>query len=596
MKKPANPLDRVKGLTNAVLRFPLSAALLLTFAAVLAVSIQTNRDYEALLLSCAVGVFLSAVLQAAHERFSRRPSARFFLYGCGAVLTLGYYLLIRQIPKDTGELWIRSAVALFALFFAFLWVPVIKSKVTFNESFMAAFKAVFHCLLYAAVLFGGCSLVAAAVNTLIVHVSYKAYPHIANIVFVLFAPLFFLSLIPVYPGRQDETADAEALAAREERVNKAVSCPRFLEVLVSYIIIPLTAVFSAILILYIALNIKGEFWTNNLLEPLLVSYAVAVILGYLLSSRLDNRFARLFRMIFPKVLVPIVLFQVTASVLRLRDAGITHGRYFVILFGIFAACAGFVMSIVPVRKNGIIAALLIVCSAVSILPPADAFTLSRRSQEKRLEAVLTKNGMLQNNRITPNGTVSDRDKEIITASAEYLARLGYTDSIEWMPRQFVIYHDFYKTFGFDRHDQPEPAGRWISVSVDASQPVDIAGYDLLTRVGISEGQTDFKLCSLDHLGSRYTLRRERAGDMADIVLTDGKGGEVIRFHIDDIFARYAGFTAEKSELSMEDATFSAENDRVKLTLIVQNANMQSSDAAVDDSYYYVDFYALIRFQ
>lgn len=49
-------------------------------------------------------------------------------------------------------------------------------------------------------------------------------------------------------------------------------------------------------------------------------------------------------------------------------------------------------------------------------------------------------------------------------------------------------------------------------------------------------------------------------------------------------------------MSMEDATFSAENDRVKLTLIVQNANMQSSDAAVDDSYYYVDFYALIRFQ
>ncbi len=595
MKKLANPLDRLKGLTNAVSRFPFTSAFLLAAAVFLAVSIQTDGNYEKQLLTCAVGAFLSSALQAAYERFSRKPTVRFVLAVCAAVLTLGYYLIIRNAPENTEELIIRTMVALFALFFAFLWVPVIKSRVTFNESFMAAFKAFFHSLLYAAVLFGGCSLIVSAVDRLIVSVSSKTYPHMANIIFVLFAPLFFLSLIPVYPGEKDAGLNWEETAARDERVNKATFCPKFLEVLLSYIVIPLTAVFTVILVLYIALNIRGEFWTNNLLEPLLLSYAVTVILVCILTAGIENKFAGLFRLVFPKVLIPIVLFQIAASVLNLRNTGITHGRYYVILFGVFAACAGVVMSVMPVRKYGLIAALLIAFSAVSVIPPVDAFTVSRLSQENRLEAVLIRNGMLQNNAVTPNGAVSDEDKSIIASSAEYLARMGYAGRVEWLPENFDVYRDFYTTFGFYQYDVPQTTGKWIGVSIDSSQPVDITGYDLLTRAEITNQQADAKICDLEHLGASYTLRRERAGNTSDLVLTGDGNREVIRFHADDIFSRYQGFAEEKSMLSPEEATFSAENDNAKLTVIVQNASMQTSYTDFRDSYY-ADAYVLIRFK
>ena len=167
---------------------------------------------------------------------------------------------------------------------------------------------------------------------------------------------------------------------QQETIDEAAHCPKFLGVLISYILIPLIAVFTLILVVYIIKNIGGEFWTDNLLEPMLVAYAITVILVYILASEIENKFTAFFRKIFPKVLVPIVLFQITSSILSLTDTGVTHTRYYVILFGLFAAIAGILMSFLPVRKNGVIAALLIVFAVVSIVPPVDAFTVSRINQ------------------------------------------------------------------------------------------------------------------------------------------------------------------------------------------------------------------------
>ena len=115
-----------------------------------------------------------------------------------------------------------------------------------------------------------------------------------------------------------------------------------------------TAVFTLILGVYIATNIAGDFWRDNLLEPMIVSYSITVILVYILASRLENRFAQLFRKIFPKVLVPIVIFQTIASIMKIGDMGVTHTRYYVIAFGIFAIASGILFSFLPVRKMALL--------------------------------------------------------------------------------------------------------------------------------------------------------------------------------------------------------------------------------------------------
>jgi hypothetical protein len=596
MKPIRKLLDRMKGLSGAMGRYPLTAAFLIAAALILAVSIHTGQDRPKLLLSCAVGAFLCGTAQAAYERFFRGGPKRILLLGLGAVLTLGYYLIVRPAPELSMEVGIRTGVALLALYFAFIWFPAVRSETAFGDSFLAAFKAFFHSLLYAAVIFGGCALILAAIDTLIVSISYKAYSYTADAVFVLFAPLFFLSLIPVYPGEGDREADPEEREARDERVRKAVSCPRFLEVLLSYIVIPLTAAFTVILVLYIALNISGPFWTNNLLEPLLVSYAVTVIVVTVLTAGLTNRFAVYFRRVFPKVMIPVVAFQIVSSTLLLRETGVTHTRYFVILFGAFAICSGIVLSFLPIKKHGLVAALLIVFSAVSVIPPFDAFSTSFRSQKGILTAVLEQNGMLQNGAVTPSASLSDEAKKKIVSSVEYLDRMDYLGRVDFLPEDFQIYNDFNDTFGFHAYDLPPDTVKSVYVDLNQNLPLDIAGYDVLGRTYLSsEDQNGAVISEIQNAGSGSTRTKETSSGGADLVLTDGEGREVIRFHTADVFSRYLGYTGDQLQLSQEEATFTQENDRAVLTVIVQNASI-SKRTSSDVSYEYADVFILIRFK
>lgn len=585
--------DRLRGLNDAIARYPLTAAFLLAATVFNAFDINTGEDYSKVLITFVVGAFLGAVLQVAHERFFYKSANRMILMGVAALLTAGYYLIIMSAPKLGVEIGIRTSVALFTLLIAFIWVPVIKSEISFNESFMAAFKSFFISLFFSGVIMGGISIIIAAVDQLLFPVNYKSYSHGANLIFVLFAPMYFLSLIPVYPGEVEKDKSQETIDAQKERINNAAHCPRFLEILISFILIPLIAVFTIILIIYIIRNIGGKFWTDNLLEPMLVSYSITVILLYILASGLENKFAVFFRRVFPKVLVPIVLFQIVSSVISLGDTGITHTRYYVILFGIFAAAAGVILSVMPVRKNGIVAAMLIVIALISIVPPVDAFTISRASQTARLKSVLLKNAMLDNNMIKPNASIPEADKKTIVKAFDYLRMMEYTDKIEWLPKDFSRYDDFYSTFGFNEYEVPGNINQQVYVNIEQKTPIDIAGYDNLIQLNVNMPGNNIaeKVCEIVKSGKSYTLLKYTDKDQCDVYLTGENNQELIRFSTREIFDKFNNFSANKGLISTEQATFTKENAFAKLTLVVQNLNMNKT---TDQTYYGADFYVLVK--
>lgn len=596
MKKITNLLVRLKALTNAVSRFVVTLVFTISATVLLAVSIQKEQGYTKLLLTCAVGALLCAALQTVYERFFKKTIIRIVLMACGILLTVLYYMTIMQVSEISMEIGVRTAVALFSLFIAFMWCPVIKSKITFNDSFIAVFKAFFHTALYASVAFMGCNLIIATTNVLIFHVSEKAFPQTANIIYVLLSPIFFLSLIPIYPGNksQESNEKIEADDTQTTFMQHAISIPKFLAVLIEFIIIPLASVFTIILVIYILMNIRGEFWTNNLLEPMLVSYAITVILVYILSSRLENRIAVLFRKIFPKILVPIVLFQIAASILTLGDTGITHTRYFVILFGIFAASAGIVMCILPVKKNGVIAAMFLVFAFISMVPPIDAFSVSRASQKNILEKVLTRNQMLMNGIITPNANISDDDKEIIASSVLYLERMDYIEDVDWIPANFRSYENFTDVFGFEQYTNRKPEYSSINVFTDSKKALDISGYDFFIQTFVSDSDgKEGNLSTLEYAGKSYTIKKIESNDMPQIILSDSDDNEIIHFNTDEIFERYSKNAIEKSAISYEEAKFSTENSKVKMTIIVNSVYMEKT---YNSNYYSAEFYILISFK
>lgn len=216
-----------------------------------------------------------------------------------------------------------------------------------------------------------------------------------------FFPIYYLSLLPHFNSGMEEDA-----AKRES----ASSYPRFLEILVSYIAVPLITVFTAVLAAYLLKIIVTLKWPVGELGPMILGYSSVGLLLHVLCGRLTNRFAVLYRRFFPIALIPLVAFQLYSVFIRINAYGITESRYYLMLFGIYSiVCAMYLIATKNLQPGAI--AILAACFAVlSVLTPVDAFTVSRTSQTARLEAIFARNGMLAQGKVVPGRNVPVGDK------------------------------------------------------------------------------------------------------------------------------------------------------------------------------------------
>lgn len=578
----------VEGFSKAFSRFPLTAMFLIAFTVLDGMMIyDSDFEFEKYLVTLAVGVFISAVFQMVHERFCNRGIARAMLMAFAVILTFGYYLIIRNVPELSMEIGIKTSVALFGLMIGFLWVPSIKSRVTFNETSMAGFKVFFIAFFFSGVLMLGLSLIYGATDQLLFDVDEDIYAHTANIVFFLFATMYFLSLIPRYPGAR-ELMKEEGETVSEE-IAKATYCPKYLEILLSYIVIPLSMVFTFILLMYIVINIRGSFWQDALLEPMLVSYIAVVIILYILTSKLENQLAKTFRKIFPKVLLPIVMFQVVNSFLKMGDFGLTHSRYYVILFGIFAFISGLVFSFKPVEKNGMAAMVLMIFVTVSIVPPIDAFTVSRVSQTRMLENILINNEMLEEGQIVPTSDIEDHSKMKITEMARYIHRMDYDENVEWMPEDFDYYRDFEDVFGFPPYREPvnyydRDKEEYYRVYTDLDEIIDIGDFDRFThtRIGIYDGEIEGPVDhDFEFSGKSYRILNEAVEGDYRMSLMDPEGEVIISINGQEIIDKFKDESLVYEPVSPEDATVVYENNRAAVKIIVKYLNVFGNDDDYD---------------
>lgn len=592
MKNMEKLWTTLRGFTYTINRFSITI-LLFVCAAVLSsynISIRDSNNFIELLYSFIVGAATFMVLQMVYEHFYRKTGIRLMFCGLAVFAAILYYLIVEFAVKEFDtETFVRTLVLLFILLVCFIWIPSIKAKVGFSESFMVVFKAFFIVVLYSLVLFLGISLIIMAFDTLIAGVDSQIYSYIGNIILYVYAPIHFLSLIPVYPeyeGKKPEGQDSVIL--NEDNMEPS----KFLEGLVSYIIIPVTAVFTVILLLYIILNITGDFWKDNLMEPLLVAYAITVIVVYQLAFVIRSKPALYFRKIFPKVLIPVVLFQTISSALKIGEQGITSGRYYVIIFGVFATISAMLFSIRPEHKNNVIAPVLIALSLVSILPPVDAFTVSKHNQINRLKTVLEENDMFQDDKITPNKDISTEDKQIIIDTVNYLNRMDYAEDISWL-HTYNISYDFERVFGFPQYGYGKEAEEYEAYRyyLPETTAIDISGYDFFIEAElVGRGQGN-RIAAYLLGGQNYILEQEGNEDIGELLLKDGQGSELIRYPLNDIFNRFRENKDSSGEISMDEAEFKIENDKVILRIVARSLSFERWK---DGMYQNINAYIMVK--
>lgn len=577
-----------KGMGESISRFPMTGLFLVAIAGLNALMIEnTDFDFTRLIFTFMIGAMLSTVGQMVYERFELKEILRYGLFGGAGVLTLLYYLIIGSQYDFNMIISTKTGVALFALFIAFIWIPTINHEaVPFHRSFLAIVKAFFTTLLFSLVLAGGISAIFSATTYLLFDIDYDFLAHLMNIVASLFAPVFFLSLTPVY----SKAASGERKA--ESTNGELFKVPRFLEVLISYVVIPLVAIYTLILVVYVAMNITGDFWTNNLLEPLLVSYAIIVIVVLVLSYNIENRFTVKFRQIFPKVLLPIVIFQTVASVLKIDEMGITHGRYYVIMFGVFATIAGIIFGFFKIKHHGYIACALLVLATISIIPPIDAFTISKNSQITFLKEKLEANNMLEGDEIIPNSDIPVKDKIAITQSANYLQRFDYNEDIAFLPDNYEIYNDFPRLFGFrqtySEHDIQRGSSQYFYLEQENRYVMEIADYDVMVKMNVVVSQEDEPI-TFKFNGEIYTVEVIQEDEYPVIQILDSEEVTLLSHHTKEIYDEVfgedetVGYTPQN--VSVEDATFDVENDQVNASLLIHSMERSESYKSIDFTLY-----------
>ena len=524
---------------------------------------------EKLAYTFLLGAFIGVTAQFLCERFPAVDRRRLLVYLVSLLLTGGYFLILFPAAGISFDVTIRTFVAVFAMFCAFIWLPSWREKFDFNISALIHLKAAFVAVLYSAVLSMGCAAIIAGIDVLLFNINQDAYGYVMTLIWVFFAPVYYLSLLPRF--------NSEAEADREETIEASLY-PKFLEVLVSYIAVPLIAVYTLVFAAYFIKILVTLNWPSGQLGGMVLAYAAAGLIIYILASPIENRFTVVYRRFFPIFLIPIVIMQLISVGIRLNAYGITESRYYVAGFGVFSIVCAVLLITKPVKRNGMIAVLAAILAIISVIPPVDAFTVSRSSQISRLENMLTAEGMLTEGKIKANADAPEELKVEVTNILEYLNSRDYIKYVTWLPQNFNPYEKMKSTFGF------EPTYPWVTgaenqdyffLSSDMQKPYIISGYDIAydsysDRWAENKTEHDFIVD-----GKPYKLIFDRVSRMdLQIKITDAAGQELVGTGLYE-FVKSLPLHAspgKQGNIAVEKMSLEAENNGYKLRVMLQNVN------------------------
>jgi hypothetical protein len=586
---------RLRNMSLAITRFWFSIIVFILTTGTVMFAIETETDLSKEILTLVMAGLLGIAVRLICERLSNRPiQIPLLLYANVLLFSVGYYLYLYYTDFYLYLTGVRSGILVFIICMSIIWIPSIKrDEFAFSRSFMVFVKAQFVAILFSLVLMLGLYAIVGAYSFLIQTVDYTIYAHIGALTWFGFFTLYFLSLIPHFPTNI-ESADDNYL--------RAAMVPRFLEILLSYIVIPIIIAYTLILLLYIIQNITGDFWNNSLLEPLLVSYVVAGWFTLFLIDTLENKTVRLFKKLFPPLLFIVTALQGASSFIKFQQLGITDGRYFILLFVIFSTLSSLIYLFWN-RKMSWIPGLLIFLSIISILPYIDAVSIGTYSQTQQLETTLNRNDMLANNTIQPNSKLSTADKKRIVESYNYLQKVDELDKLPYFDTNYLSSREFAEVFGFDRYsldtptpNQGYPQAKNVYIDMDQEQglQLDVSNANLFLPFSVYDGKIaqagDTNELTITYQDQEYQLVwEEDAEKQLTLVLKDQ---EQTLASYDLRFLREIeklNVSNENVTLPPEELTFSEQFDDLTLTLYVTRLFVEE-EQNIDG-----DFYLLLSF-
>ncbi|MFH0857685.1 MAG: DUF4153 domain-containing protein, partial [Candidatus Magasanikbacteria bacterium] len=341
------------------------------------------RDYQEflqkLLLISIISFFWFVFLALKAERHAIFGTKKALMSLLGVLAVIGYYW---YMPEDMDGLSIQNIYRHFSyhiiLLLGILAVPFWKRKSLplwrYGERVIIR---LFVTWIFSLTLFVGVALSVWSVDYLFVAGSFEEeiYGKIWAFVVGIFATWFFLLKYP-----------------SESHQEKFVY-PTVLRVFVQYLLVPILTVFFVILYVYTGKIVFTWSWPLGGVAYWVITYSTVALLSFVLGypmrkieeySWIKKFFKALFILIIP---LTIVLFL--AIGIRINEYGITENRYLVVVMGVWLLGIAFYYLLSKRKKLQVLPISLALVLLATLFGPWSMFSVSARSQEKKLVEYLS---------------------------------------------------------------------------------------------------------------------------------------------------------------------------------------------------------------
>lgn len=245
--------------------------------------------------------------------------------------------------------------------------------------------------IFAVVLMVGLSLAVLSLKQLFnVDVKDEVYGNLAVVCFAIFAPIYFLANIP----------------GSTEKFQQEYSFPKFLKILGLYILLPILAIYSLILYVYLAqIIIKWQLpngWVSTLVSILGLGGFLCMLILYPLRLEGENKVINLLSKYFPLLLLPLLVLMSVGIFRRLEDYGLTINRCYVLILNMWLYAISLYLFF---SKSKHLKWIVISFSSVLFLSsvgPWSVFSITKQSLVKEIGQLLSQANLIENGKVIDN--------------------------------------------------------------------------------------------------------------------------------------------------------------------------------------------------
>lgn len=262
---------------------------------------------------------------------------------------------------------------------------------------------------------------------------------------------------------------------------------KFIETVISFVLLPLTAIATIIIYVYmIKILVLRQIPQNSIYRIVAGLFVVAFpvwVMTYEFKEK--NRFVEVFSKIMPIAFIPLIGLQIYSIVARIGENGITPVRYMGVMFIIFEIVA-IVLSIINKRKyltNAVLVAAGLIAIS-TILPVVNMEQISNYNQASRLRKAWREGESFT--------SLSKEEKATASSAYRYLSRQEncekylpkYLDKEE-LTKKLIEHYSPYDDEG-ETYDEKRTTYKRVNYQYPDDGVITVEGYNRIKKFKVYE--------------------------------------------------------------------------------------------------------------